>query len=167
MRLLALFWETLLTLASRHHILLSMALIQSQPPPCPSGQPLKVKSHRTCRAGKALTLSAQVLETMSIMPSRARRVQIIVDSVSPIRFNTLLSIPRCLKPTTWAPSFLVKGRQRLSRACPLLHKLQGYRLKVHFRCSKHLPWSRVHRVPASPGRTNACAQKAAKRSGRP
>jgi hypothetical protein len=166
MRLFAVFWETLLTLASRHHILLSMALVQSQPPPCPSGQPLKVKGHLTCRAGTVLTLSVQVLETMSTMPSRARRVQIIVDWVSPIRFNTL-SLPRCLKPTTWAPSFLVKGRQRLSLACLLLHKLQGYRLKVHFRRSKHLPWPRVHRVPASPGRTNACAQKAAKRSGRP
>lgn len=167
MHLFTSFWNPWLTVASRHPIQRSMASIPSQPPPCPPGRLLKVRDLRTCRAGKVLNLSAQAFETMSTMPSRAHRVQIIVDWASPILFNTLHSIPQCLKPTTWAPSFLVKGRQWLRLGCPLRHKPQGSRLKVHFRHSKHLPGARVHRVHASPASTSACAPKEAKRSGQP
>ena len=107
LRSASLLFESLLTAASRRHILLSMAWTQSTPPPCRPGSPLRVRHRRTWPAGKILTLSAQVLETMSTMPLRAHRGPITVDSASPVLFNTLLSIPQCLKPATRAPSFWV------------------------------------------------------------
>jgi hypothetical protein len=144
-----------------------MVSMQSQPTRCPAGQPLKLKVHRTCIAGKVLRLSAQTLETMSTMPSQACQVETTVGSASPTRSNTPLFTPQVLIPTTWAQSFSVKDKQLLIPVCRLLHRLQAYRLRVHSGHSKPLPWRLAHQARASHANTSACVRRAAKRSGLP